>query len=261
LSSLALSREPFQWSVPRIYPKGDLSLILTYSFFLRSGTKKCVSILPNRHSSSLEAVNIAQSVISRFGRSPPESQRCFMKGHRNFLVCSVVTPIIRTQPCLLEIREDATFQDLSNLMDTRGEYTLLAEQLNSDGIPYWTIPTDSTPLPVTQREIWVVPKADDYILALFRTVEDDRPLYIGEISFSSQQRCSCIQCSQELSSMNMLLLDLTGYQQSQTLTEIKIFGTDIHFHDDQFVTVNFDKLKSYPTALFINRCPGKPLQS
>jgi hypothetical protein len=110
-------------------------------------------------------------------------------------VCSVVTSIIRTQSCFLEIREDATFQDVSDLIDPPGKYTLLAEQLNSDGMPYWTIPNVSHLVPVTQREIWVVPKTDDYILALVRTVEDDRPLYIGEISFSSQQRCSCVEYS------------------------------------------------------------------
>jgi hypothetical protein len=58
--------------------------------------------------------------------------------------------------------------------------------------------------------------------------------------------------------MNPLLLNLTVHKLSQTLTEIRIFGTDVHLHDQRIVMVKFNKLESYPTVLFINYCPGKP---
>jgi hypothetical protein len=83
-------------------------------------------------------------------------------------------------PCILEIREGATFKEVADSFDTRGHIYFLLERIEDNGLLYWTVPAQSHPIPATQRDWWVISSSTDYVLALVRGMEEDRPIIIGK---------------------------------------------------------------------------------
>ncbi|PVF97648.1 hypothetical protein CPB86DRAFT_826310 [Serendipita vermifera] len=157
------------------------------------------------------------------------------------IVRVVEAQILRTLNIFIEIRDDETFKEVTDSLEIPEPISFLSETIESTGMPYWTIPDDSHPIPATQREYWVTSSSKNYFLAMLRTAEEDRPIIIDATSMSTQSALSLV---------TKLLPDIP-------IHSLALYGDDKDIREFPLNIAELQNMKTYPTVLFIDSCPPK----